>query len=162
MFIATVNNQHKLEIESNQVNGEAVRFDCEKLPDGSYHILLNDKSLNAKLIDFDSNDKTVQLLINNQKFDVQLKDDFDLLLSKMGMDAKASNVISDIKSPMPGLVLDINVNIGDSVETGQALMVLEAMKMENVIAAPNPGIVKSVEVAKQDKVDKNQILIRFE
>ncbi len=162
MFKATVNDQHHFDILEQKVNDKPTTFDCKLLPNGKYHVILNNKSFNAEIVEVDRNAKAVVLLIDKRKFSIQIQDDFDLLLSKMGMDKKAGDIISEIKSPMPGLVLDVKVNIGDAVEKGQALMVLEAMKMENVIAAPNDGIVSRIDVNKQDKVDKNQILIRFE
>lgn len=162
MFKATVNDQHQFDINKDSVNDNPTSFDCQLLPNGMYHIMLNNKSFNAQLLEIDRNMKTVTLLVEKRKYAVQIKDDFDLLLSKMGMDKKAGDIVSEIKSPMPGLVLDVKVKLGDAVEKGQPLMVLEAMKMENVIAAPNGGIVSAIEVKQQDKVDKNQILIRFE
>jgi biotin carboxyl carrier protein len=162
MYNALVNNLHNFDLTTNEVNGKPVQFDCELLPDGSYHILLNNKSISAEVLSIDRNNKCVVLLVDNQKFTVQVKDDFDLLLSKMGMDKKGHDKLKEVKSPMPGLVLDIKVKVGDVVESGQALMVLEAMKMENVIAAPNEGVVAEIAVNIQEKVDKNQVLVRFE
>ena len=63
---------------------------------------------------------------------------------------------------MPGLVLDGLVNIGDEVSIDQPLMILEAMKMENVIKSPSEGKVKSIHIAKSDTVEKNQMLIVFD
>ena len=80
----------------------------------------------------------------------------------MGMDATFKQKVNDLKAPMPGLVLNISVQPGDSISRGDGLMVLEAMKMENMIKSPTDAIVKSVEVKPKDSVDKNQVLIRFE
>ncbi len=162
MFKASVNQRHTFDINSNTINNEPVSFDCQLLPNGTYHIILNNESISAEVIDVDYNNKSVNLLLDNQKFSIQIEDDFDMLLAKMGMDKQAVDKVSEIKSPMPGLVLEIKVSEGDHVEEGQALMVLEAMKMENVIASPNEGVVSKVEVEVQEKVDKNHVLIRFE
>ena len=90
-----------------------------------------------------------------------LQDKFDLLLEKMGMNnANAGNVIS-IKAPMPGLIIDLKVKDGDAVKHNDPLIVLEAMKMENIIKSPGDGVVKSVKVTKGESVEKNQILIEF-
>ncbi|MCL4155747.1 UNVERIFIED_CONTAM: hypothetical protein GTU68_052685 [Idotea baltica] len=62
---------------------------------------------------------------------------------------------------MPGLVLNIRVSPGDEVAEGDTLLVLEAMKMENVIKAVGNGTVKEIKVGHGDKVDKGQILIQF-
>lgn len=64
-----------------------------------------------------------------------------------------------IESPMPGNVLKVNVKVGDSVEEGQAVAVLEAMKMENDIVAPSAGTVASVNVSVGDSVNTGDVLI---
>ena len=64
-----------------------------------------------------------------------------------------------INSPMPGNILDIKVSAGDTVKTGDTLVVLEAMKMENEIKAPCDGTVAGVHVNKGDTVDSGALLI---
>ncbi|MBP7272416.1 MAG: acetyl-CoA carboxylase biotin carboxyl carrier protein subunit [Saprospiraceae bacterium] len=63
---------------------------------------------------------------------------------------------------MPGLVRDVKVTVGDTVEKGEPLLILEAMKMENVIRADAVVTIKSIHTAVGDAVDKNQLLIAFE
>ena len=63
---------------------------------------------------------------------------------------------------MPGLILEIHVRIGQAVNEDDPLLILEAMKMENVITSPRDGIIKSISVKKSESVDKNQLLIEFE
>ncbi len=63
---------------------------------------------------------------------------------------------------MPGLILDINVKVGQEVQENDALLILEAMKMENIITSPRNGIIKSVSVKNGDAVEKNHLLIEFE
>ena len=63
-----------------------------------------------------------------------------------------------VKAPMPGTILDVKVNSGDTVSEGQVLMVLEAMKMENDIVAPKAGTVASVNVKKGDSVNRDDLL----
>ena len=63
-----------------------------------------------------------------------------------------------VKSPMPGNILSVNVNVGDTVAEGQVLMILEAMKMENEIVAPQDGTVASINVNKGDSVEAGQTL----
>jgi biotin carboxyl carrier protein len=64
-----------------------------------------------------------------------------------------------IKSPLPGVILSVNVNVGDTVKTGQKLLVLEAMKMENSIEASCDGKVTTIKVAKGDSVLEGAELI---
>lgn len=57
-----------------------------------------------------------------------------------------------VKSPLPGVILSVNVNVGDAVKAGQVVAVLEAMKMENEIQAESDGTVTAINVAKGDSV----------
>lgn len=63
-----------------------------------------------------------------------------------------------VNSPMPGTILDVKVNVGDTVSEGQVLMILEAMKMENDIVAPVAGKVAAINVKKGDSVNSNDVL----
>lgn len=64
-----------------------------------------------------------------------------------------------ISSPMPGTILDIKVAVGDSVQSGDTLCVLEAMKMENEIMAPHAGVIVSINVNKGASVNTGDVLI---
>ena len=64
-----------------------------------------------------------------------------------------------VAAPMPGTVLKINVKVGDAVKAGQAVAVLEAMKMENEIAAPQDGTVASVNVSQGASVNTGDVLV---
>ena len=63
-----------------------------------------------------------------------------------------------VNAPMPGAILDVKVNVGDTVSEGQVLMILEAMKMENDIVAPVAGKVAAINVKKGDSVNSNDVL----
>jgi biotin carboxyl carrier protein len=78
------------------------------------------------------------------------------------MESLVVNKIFDVKSPMPGLVLEVNVAPGAEVKKGDSLVILEAMKMENVIKSPADGIIKEVFVKPTEAVEKNVVLISFE
>ncbi|OYT58568.1 acetyl-CoA carboxylase biotin carboxyl carrier protein subunit [Euryarchaeota archaeon ex4484_178] len=64
-----------------------------------------------------------------------------------------------VTAPMPGKILDIKVKVGDSVKSGDVLVILEAMKMENEIVAPKDGTVKDVQVNVGDNVDRGAVLV---
>jgi biotin carboxyl carrier protein len=103
----------------------------------------------------------LQIKINQTTYNVSVKDKYDELLHQLGLDKALSNKLTNIKAPMPGLVLNILVGEGTEVKKGDALIVLEAMKMENILKAPADAKVKSVSVKKGMAVEKNQILIEF-
>ena len=74
---------------------------------------------------------------------------------------KASGTAGSVKieAPMPGTVLKMNVKVGDTVAEGQAVAVLEAMKMENDIVAPSAGTVASVNVSVGDSINTGDVLV---
>lgn len=63
-----------------------------------------------------------------------------------------------VTAPMPGTILDIKVSVGDTVEAGQAIMVLEAMKMENDVNAPCAGKILSINTTKSSAVETGAVL----
>lgn len=67
-----------------------------------------------------------------------------------------------VRAPMPGRVLELSVAVGQSVESGVRLVVLEAMKMENEVLAPRAGTVKRVHVSRGDTVERNAVLVELE
>jgi len=92
-----------------------------------------------------------------------LIEDYNLakLRKRAGMKSGVS-VDKVLKAAMPGLVLDINVKIGDKVSKGQPLLVLEAMKMENIIKAQGEGTVKAIHIESKGSVEKGDKLLEFE
>ena len=85
----------------------------------------------------------------------------EIFRHRQGMDNLNTAKVSEIKAPMPGLVLRILAGEGEEVKKGGNLLVLEAMKMENIIKAPADVIIKSVKVKDGDKVEKNQVMMIF-
>ena len=143
------------------VNGEPFKMDFAEHGD-VHHVIHKNGSYTVELVSFDKENKTCVLQVNNKEITVSVEDRFDLLLHQLGMDDIKNQKVNELKAPMPGLVLNIMVQPGDSVTKGEGLMVLEAMKMENIIRTPANGIVKSIDVKKSDAVEKNQVLIKFE
>jgi biotin carboxyl carrier protein len=67
-----------------------------------------------------------------------------------------------ILSYIPGVIQELNVQPGQTVKSGEPMLVLEAMKMKNIVSAPRDGMVKTVHVKKNERVMKNHLLIEFE
>ncbi len=164
MYKAIVNSK-SFEIEQQSddftVNGEMFQWDLSKISDGHFHILHQQKSYRAEVVKVEAATKTCVIKINGRTYPVELKDKFDLLLEKMGMNSHAASKVNNVKAPMPGLIIDLKVKEGDVVKANDVLLILEAMKMENIIKSPGEGIVKSVKVKKGDSVEKSQVLIEF-
>lgn len=141
------------------VNGTPFDWDISKLDNRRFHIIRDNISYNVEILE--NSEKSVKLRINDQVLEVETKDKMDLLLERLGMDKALEEVINDIRAPMPGLILKVEVEEGQEVKKGDPLMILEAMKMENVLKAPGEGIVSSIKVNQGDTVEKNQVLIQF-
>jgi biotin carboxyl carrier protein len=103
-----------------------------------------------------------EILVNGVSYNFSVETPFSLKRKKMLNSLQSSTGIKKIKSPMPGKILDIMVIEGQSVNSGDALLVLEAMKMQNVITAANKGIVRRVGVLAGNTVCKNDVLIEIE
>ena len=165
MIKATVNNGTSIQLENKNksyfLNGEEIVFDLKKLKSGTYHVLHNNKSYTIEVLESNKVTKTHILRINGKSFDVQLRDRYDELLHELGLDATTSQKIADLKAPMPGLVVDIPVSIGQVVKKGETLLILEAMKMENTLKAIADVTITKIVVKKGQAVDKNEVLIHL-
>ena len=164
MYNARVNDQlFEIEVGDNEftVNGQRVIWDLIKVQEDYFHILFNQVSYRAEIVKIDSDKKSITIKINGKHYSVFLKDKFDVLLEKMGMNTNASAKINHVRAPMPGLIIDLKVKDGDQVKAGDPLLILEAMKMENIIKSPGDATVKSVKVTMGEGVEKNQVLIEF-
>ena len=164
MYKATVNEsmfEIALDDDGLIINDTRLHWNLVKISEVSFHILLDNKSYSVEVVSADRQSKSFCFKINGTKYVVDLKDKFDLLLEKMGMNNSAANKVNRITAPMPGMIIDLKVKEGDHVKAGDPLLILEAMKMENVIKASGDSIVKSLKVKKGESVEKNQVLIEF-
>ena len=143
------------------INGESTPADLVKLGDGRYHLLAGQRSMKVFLKKYSAAEKTLELDVDGGRASVAIKDGMDLLLEKMGLGNALAAAVNDLKAPMPGLVLKVEVAEGQTVNKGDALCVLEAMKMENVLKATTTATVKAIRVKAGDSVEKNQLLIEF-
>jgi len=145
-----------------ELNGVEIFPDLIKTGINSWHLLLNGESFRILLIEQDQNTKTYDLEINGVRIRTQAITPLDKLLGAMGMNSATTQKATQLKSPMPGLVKSVLVQVGQTVEAGEPLIILEAMKMENVLKAPVQVTVRQIKVAAGDKVDKNSIMMLFE
>ena len=155
-FQAIVNDK-LFEIQADEANV----LNLVHLNDNSFHILKNNKAYNATVESVDYKTKTFNMKINGTLFVVKINDKYDRLIDKLGMKVGTTQKIGDVKAPMPGLVLEVAVAVGETVSKGDKMLILEAMKMENVIKAVGDGIVKAIHITKGTAVEKGQLLIEM-
>src|SRR5690606_8534685 len=166
MLQTTINGKKSFEIEKNNgqwiINNKIFHHDICNLPDGMLSFIHNNKSYTAVVENINMLDKEVQLNIDGHSFLIQINEPIDQLLSSMGLDLKVTKKLESVKAPMPGMVLKILVTPGQTIEKGDGLLILEAMKMENVLKASGTAKVKSIPVSPQTAVEKGTVLIELE
>ncbi len=142
---------------------EAVqKLDLIPLPDGKYHLLYKNQSYKIKLLQINKQQHTAILNINDKPFTVKITDPLEQLIEKMGLSARPHHQSGEVFAPMPGLVLKIEVAEGQTVQKDQTLLILEAMKMENIIKAEGEGQIVQIAVEEGQAVNKGDLLLRIE
>ena len=166
MFTISVNNKYKFEINTAKnrlfVNGSEIVLDMKAGTGQHFHIIRESKSYRAEVVSFSHTEKTCVIRVNGNHYNLDIKDQFDELLHRLGMDTLNKTKIAELKAPMPGMVLKVLVNEGDTVKKGDNILILEAMKMENIIKSPADVAIKTIRVKPSDKVEKNQVMVIFE
>lgn len=153
--ISVSQKNDELLVNDKSFEGEVIRIKVN-----SYKVFKGNKIFRVEIVEQDG--KEMQLKINDHLLDVSVTDHIDQILDKLGMNVAASTAVKDVKAPMPGSILNIIVKEGAEVKQGDQLLVLEAMKMENVIKSPGEGKVSQIHVSEKENVEKNQVLISFE
>ena len=165
MYTIKINDKYNFDTDNSNdgltVNNNKISADVKQLSSASWNIINQYTSYNIEVVSFDSIRKTAEIKVNNNVYSITAKDQFDLLLDKLGLNNLATAKVSEVKAPMPGMVLKVMVAEGSEVKKGDNLFILEAMKMENIIKATTDAVVKTVRIKPGDKVEKSQVLLLF-
>ncbi len=124
-----------------------------------YEVLIDNIPRRITQVKVDLGKKEVGFRMDGIPFTCQIEDASDLLIKALGMDQNVAARVDAIHAPMPGLVLEVLVVPEDVVHAGQPLLILQAMKMENVIKAPVDLIIKEVFISRGEKVNKDAVLL---
>lgn len=153
-----VNNTFQFDVENDVIS----QLDAVSVEKNKFHILKNNTPYQAEIIATDFINKTYTVKVNNSTYTVAIANALDMLIKEMGFEVGATKQVNAIKAPMPGLILEISVEVGQEVKENDPLLILEAMKMENSILSPRNGVIKSVTMSKGAAVEKGALLIEFE
>jgi biotin carboxyl carrier protein len=156
MYSATVNDRAEFKLSPQDLVWDAVPTDS------GYHIIHEGRSFDVTIVRALPAEKHYVLRINGRVYEVKIQDELDQLMHRLGLDKQTGPKINQIKAPMPGLVINVAVEVGQTVQKGESVLILEAMKMENVIKSPGDGKIKAVHVRQGSPVEKNQVLIELE
>jgi len=137
-------------------------LDVVKLTDSKYHILNNNKAIKVELINKNFDSKQYTIAINSNIYQVKIENPLDQLIKELGFSLGSTKKLNNIKAPMPGIIIGIEVKEGDQIKEGDTLLILEAMKMENAILSPKDATVKSIKIKNGDTVEKNKLLIELD
>lgn len=156
------NNEYEVEITDGRVllNGEPVDVNMVRsgVPE-LYSVLFGGRSYEM-LVSSERYNYTVTL--RSEQFQVQVEDERTRRLNQARRLPSLPEGELAVTAPIPGLVVKVLVNIGDAIEEGQPLVILEAMKMENEIRSVRQGIVKSLAVVPGQRVEQNAVLVILE
>lgn len=156
-YQVTINNR-EYPVEAEQLTS----LDVLAHGPGEYHLLHKGKSYHIEVLALDIASKVMTLTVNGRQQTLHIADETDQLVKQLGFASVSTAKSKNVIAPMPGLVLDIMVEPGDIVSAGTPLIILEAMKMENVLKAEGDGEVKAVSVKKGEAVEKRQLLIEID
>ena len=156
-FKVKVNDTFEYDLKESDLE----QLDLLKLNNGKYHVLNNGKSYHVKLEQANFNKKQYVINVNSSSYTINIANQLDLLIKEMGFSIGNAKKANDVKAPMPGMILSVNVEEGQEVKEGDTLLILEAMKMENAIGAPKDGVIKAVSVKGGGTVEKGELMIEM-
>lgn len=153
-----VNDSYEFDLTKDIIS----KVDAISSSSDEYHIIKDTTSYKATFLNADFNKKRYTVKVNNNTYEVVISNALDLLIESMGFSVNGSSQVEAIYAPMPGLLLDMSVSVGQEVKKDDPLFILEAMKMENSIVSPRDGVIKSINGSKGDAVEKDQLIVEFE
>ena len=138
------------------LNGEAMAVDFSTIGSGLYSLLVNNESFEA-LVEGKNGDWHVLLM--GDLYEVQVADErAQMIRARSALSVPATGELA-IKAPLPGLIVQVPVAVGQTVSKGDKLVILESMKMENELRAPRDGKVERVNVEAGQSVEQGQTLV---
>lgn len=143
------------------INGEKKEFDIIKHNENEFLILHENKPYMVNILCYDATNNVVNIKVNEHVHNVELRNKSDILLERIGIQKKQTKKSSELRAPMPGLIVDIKVYESQNVRKGEPLIILKAMKMENILRSPTEATIKQILVEKNQKVEKDYALIQF-
>ena len=143
-----------------QGRSQTINVDTSPGTGQTLHLLINGRSIRLEHLQR-TEEGDLLLRINGIRYRLPIKNKRELLLASIQGAGTNDRKQTTLKAPMPGLVLRILVTEGQVLRVGDPILVLESMKMENVLRAQSDGTVFSVVIQPGEAVEKGQILVNF-
>ena len=163
-YVTLGGNEHLVEVSEVEpniyrvvVDGNEQIVDAHQTKRTIYSLLVSGRSIEANVVERQGG---FEMTIEGDFYDLDVVDERRRVLNRSADEGGAGS--ADIKAQMPGKVLKILVEEGQEVESGQGVLVLEAMKMENEIKSPTAGVVKKIAVREGQVVESGERLVLVE
>jgi biotin carboxyl carrier protein len=160
-FVTIAAKTHEVEVDGTRVlvNGEALEAHLATVPGTPlYHLLLGGASWTVAAQALEGVGRWA-LGVVGERVELEVVDERARQIQRLTATGAPAVGGATVRAPMPGLVVRVAVVVGQRVEAGAALVVVEAMKMENELRAPRSGVVETVHVAPGDTVEKAAPLV---
>lgn len=141
------------------LNGSRCTVDIRRTGDSTFSVLMDGSSISISAAGIGG---AYDVLSNGVFSEVTVESYRARLLREYAATSGTQHHRYEVHAPMPALVVRVEVNVGDEVQAGQGLVVLEAMKMENELKAHHAGRVKEIRVSKGKTVEKGELLLLLE
>ncbi|XLS30244.1 acetyl-CoA carboxylase biotin carboxyl carrier protein subunit [Flavobacteriaceae bacterium M23B6Z8] len=157
-FQVKVNDTYNFSVHNDSTDS----LDIIKTPDQKLHLVADNRSFLIEVKERNFDTRSYKIRINSTEYTVGIETALDELINKLGLTKGLQKKVSNVNAPMPGQIISVNVQPGQEVKENEPLLILEAMKMENVMVSPRDGIIKEIHIAIKDVVEKGQLLVAFE
>ena len=148
------------------VDLEKVKNTYQVIIDDNKRYIIEDVVTQPDIISFKLNNKIQNVCIISNKDKTYLSIDGENYILEKGKTSKAKTGKqqkgNSVFSPMPGLLVEVPVSVGDKVKSGETLAIIEAMKMQNELPSPRDGIVKKINGKEGEQVDALQMIVELE
>ena len=166
MKIFTATRENDFEFTINESNGESylmlkgkkLNIAFQKKTTNRYVLKHNHQNYNISIT---KKEQDFEVLVNGVPFLVSVEDEHTRKMQEVIQSRNVAHSEKTVKAQIPGLIVDIMAETGNEIQSGQPLLILEAMKMENVIKAPYDCRVIQVMVKAKDIVNQNQDLLKI-
>jgi biotin carboxyl carrier protein len=162
-YVAVVDDQeYSVSLEEDgtlTLNGEPVEVDLQSI-DGGFHYSLLAGAASLEVF-VERCEDVCYVTVEGQRFEVRVEEGRGRRPDERARAPVEGMGSAEVTSPMPGVVVAVLITEGQSVQTGESLLILEAMKMENEIRAPLNGVVEAVDVTPGQRVSRDDLLVRI-
>ena len=152
----------ELDGEQVRVNGMGLRANLSELAGAPVALLSLDDRVYRVVVTRDSARGRYILSVDGRRYEVEALDERTRAIRQLSTNASGPRGPAPLLAPMPGLIVRVSVEVGASVQPGQGLVVMEAMKMENELRSSSAGVVKAIRAAPGTAVERGAVLVELE